>query len=155
MGPADTHAQALPAARMVETPLVVVDLPKRRGTPTASLTALIRHFRAAIRSHPCARLIGVFDNAAHARTLPDGHVDKDIIAARTVIFCCGLSIPTPECLAWRPRSLGIAELEDRFVVSFIAPPMPLANSAIERWVAALLPQGVRPSVADRQENTVD
>jgi hypothetical protein len=41
-------------------------------------------------------------------------------------------------LSVRPRSIGIAEYEDRFVISFLEAPMPLANTAMESWVKAIV-----------------
>jgi hypothetical protein len=40
-------------------------------------------------------------------------------------------------MAMRPRSIGIAEMADRYVITFLEPPMPLANTAIEAWTRAL------------------
>jgi hypothetical protein len=40
-------------------------------------------------------------------------------------------------MAVRPRSIGVVEKADRFVVPFLEAPMPLANAAMEGWVKAL------------------
>ena len=106
-------------------------------TDVPDLDALVEHFRARIAAHRYARFIGVFDHLAHTRGLADGEVAEGIVGARNVIFCFGLSIPRPDILALRPRSIGLAELADRFVVSFLETPMPVVNSAMESWTRAL------------------
>jgi hypothetical protein len=40
-------------------------------------------------------------------------------------------------LAVRPRSIGLAELPDRFVISFLEAPMPEANRKMTEWVLSL------------------
>lgn len=67
--------------------------------------------------------IGVFDHYAHTQGI-GGEIDPDIKAAVDVIFCFGFALPNPQVLAVRPRSIGVADLGDRFVVSFLEAPMP-------------------------------
>lgn len=124
-------------------PIFILDVPKA-GTACRSVVDVIAHFRALIEQHPCARFLGVFDHMEHTRSLPDGEIAEGILDAKNVVFCFGMSIPTPEILALRPRSIGIAELADRFVVSFLETPMPLANSAMETWAARLLASEAAP-----------
>jgi hypothetical protein len=40
-------------------------------------------------------------------------------------------------LAVRPRSIGVAETSDGFLVTFMETPMPVANTAIEGWTIGL------------------
>lgn len=118
-------------------PVFVLDVPKSE-TDFVDVPSIVAHFETMIRRHPSARFLGVFDHFDHTRALPDGEVDEAIVDARCVMFCFGISIPSPEILAQRPRSIGIAELRDRFVVSFLEVPMPLANAAVEAWAFAIL-----------------
>jgi hypothetical protein len=39
-------------------------------------------------------------------------------------------------MAVRPRSIGVVEKADRFVITFLEAPMPLANAAMDGWVKA-------------------
>lgn len=125
-------------------PVFILDVP-RRETDIASLDGMIDHFRTRIDAHRHARFIGVFDHYSHTRGLADGEIAEGIRDARNVVFCFGLSIPRPEILALRPRSIGICELDDRFVISFLEAPMPVANAAMEQWALALLRQHGRIS----------
>jgi len=81
--------------------------------------------------------IGEFDHYAHTSSLPDGEIAEDIIAARNIIFCFGIKLPEPTVMAVRPRSIGVTEYKDRFVINFLEPPMPMATEAMENWVKSL------------------
>lgn len=118
-------------------PIFVLDVPKQE-TDITTLEGMIAHFRARIEAHRYARFIGVFDHFSHTTTLADGEIAEGILDARNIVFCFGLSIPKPEILALRPRSIGICALADRFVISFLEAPMPVANTAMEQWALEVL-----------------
>lgn len=103
-----------------------------------SIDEIVRHYRAEIEAHPCARFIGVFDHFAHTSSLQDGEIAPEILDAKNLVFCFGMAIPEPGSLATRPRSIGICELEDRFFITFLEPPMPLVNAAMEAWTNRLV-----------------
>jgi hypothetical protein len=117
-------------------PMFRCDLPKAE-TQLGSVDDVVARFRAEIDGHPCAQFIGVFDHYRHTRGLPDGEIAPEILAAKNVVFCFGMALPEAAALATRPRSIGIAELADRFVIVFLEPPMPIANATMERWIRAL------------------
>lgn len=111
---------------------------RKSETDLTGVDAIAAHFRSRIEDHRCARFIAVFDHYAHTRSLSEGEIAEEILDAKNVVFCFGVSIPDPEILALRPRSIGIAELRDAFVVSFLETPMPLVNSAMEAWAGEIL-----------------
>ena len=80
--------------------------------------------------------IGTFDHFAHTKTI-GGDIAPEIVAASNVLFCFGHALPNPQVLAVRPRSIGIADLGDRFVISFMDAPMKPANEAMQAWALAL------------------
>jgi hypothetical protein len=100
--------------------------------------AIIGYLRDCVEKHDIARFIGEFDHLAHTRALPEHHVAEDIRDARHILFCFGTHLPNPQVMAVRPRSIGVVDQGDRFVVSFLEAPMPLANNAMEAWVKALV-----------------
>ena len=61
----------------------------------------------------------------------------EIKSAFNVVFCFGHALPNPMVLAVRPRSIGIADLGDKFVVSFMDAPMKPANDAMQAWALGL------------------
>lgn len=109
----------------------------RDETPFASADAICGYFRACIQAHPSAIFIAEFDHLAHTRSLPDGRVGVGIRAAKNLIFCFGITLPSAESLALRPRSIGIAETDDGFLVTFMESPMPVVNAAMEDWATRL------------------
>lgn len=103
----------------------------------ATVEAIADHFIAKIRAHPTACFIALFDHFAHTKKLPEGQLAEDIRAAVNVVFCFGLTLPEPAQLANRPRSIGICETDEHFIISFMEAPMPVANAMIEEWANAL------------------
>jgi hypothetical protein len=114
-------------------------------TDYRSVDEIADYFKQCIEAHRCARYIAELDHYAHTRSLPEGRIDKDIRAARNIIFCFGIALPDPHLLATRPRSIGVAETSEGFLVTFMEAPMPVANSAMEDWARGLL--HVRPGKA--------
>lgn len=101
-----------------------------------SVDAIVAELRRRIAENPRVQFIGVFDHFAHTQRI-GGEIRPDIRAAVNVVFCFGYALPNPQVLAVRPRSIGIADLGDRFVVSFLEAPMKPANEAMEAWVRDL------------------
>lgn len=110
----------------------------RNETSFGSVDEIGDYFKQCIEGHRCASFIAEFDHFAHTRSLPEGRMDKDIRAAKNVVFCFGIALPDPRVLAVRPRSIGIAETVDGFLVTFMECPMPVANTAMEDWAKGLL-----------------
>lgn len=107
-------------------------------TELGSLDAIVDYLRGCIEAEPLARFVGVFDHYAHTRSLPEGVVADGIRGAKNLVFCFGITLPDPQALALRPRSIGVCELDDRYVLTVAEVPMPVANLAIERWVVSLV-----------------
>jgi hypothetical protein len=116
-------------------PVFVAEIGKDE-TPCRTVDDIVAHLRERIEAHGKAKFIGVFDHFAHTEAI-GGSIAPDIRAAVDVIFCFGLSLPNPQVLAVRPRSIGVAELDDRFVLSFMEAPMQTANEAMASWVEGL------------------
>lgn len=116
-------------------PIYVAEISKSE-TSYPTVEALVDYYRAKIADNPRVQFIGVFDHYAHTRRI-DGPIADGITAAVDILFCFGFAIPNPQMLAVRPRSIGIADLGDRFVISFLEAPMQPANEAMEAWTRAL------------------
>jgi hypothetical protein len=89
------------------------------------------------RAHRYARFIAVFGHYARTQALPEGKIGDGIRAAKNVVFCFGITLPDPHALALRPRSVGIAETEEGFLITCVEAPMPLANAAMADWAKGL------------------
>ena len=58
----------------------------------------------------------------------------DIVEAKNIIFCFGSKLPNVEISAIRPRSFGIVETKDSFVISFLEAPGENGNKKMKKWV---------------------
>ena len=117
-------------------PVFSLELDKSETT-MKTVDEIINYFKKKIKSHKVATFIAIFDHYSHTKALEDGVIDKSILDAKDIVFCFGITLPSPQVLAVRPRSIGIAELHDKFVISFMEAPMPLANTAMEEWAKNL------------------
>jgi hypothetical protein len=54
-------------------------------------------------------------------------------------------LPNPQVLALRPRSIGVAETDRGFVITFMEAPMPVANAAMEDWTLGLRRKQTAPA----------
>ncbi len=116
-------------------PIFVAEISKTETT-FKTVDALALYYQGKIAENQKVHFIGVFDHYAHTRKI-GGDIVAGLTAAVDVIFCFGFAIPNPQMLAVRPRSIGIADMGDKFVISFLEAPMQPANQAMEAWTLAL------------------
>ena len=102
-----------------------------------SVDEIIAALQVKIDAHPVIAFIAIFDQYKHTASLKDGEINPSIKAAKNIVFCFGKELPTPEVLAVRPRSIGVCELEDSFVLSFLEAPNETANKTMEDFVKSL------------------
>ncbi len=118
---------------MDKYPVFKLELAKS-DTRLKNVDEVLSHLEDKILSHPVAKYIGRFDHYNHTTCLEVGKVSEDIIDAKNIIFCFGKELLKPEVLAIRPRSIGVAEMSDGFVISFMEAPNKDANNAMIDWV---------------------
>lgn len=116
-------------------PIFVAEIDKSE-TRCQSVDEVVSILKEKIAANPKVQFIGVFDHYAHTKRI-EGEIHPEIQAAVDVIFCFGFALPNPQVLAVRPRSIGVADLGSKFVVSFLEAPMKPANEAMEAWVKGL------------------
>lgn len=131
-------------------PIYCLEL-EREETSHQSVDAICAYFRGRIEGHRCAVFIAEFDHYAHTRSLPEGQIGPGIRAAKNLIFCFGITLPDPQALALRPSSIGVAETDNGFFVTFMEAPMPVANALIEDWAEALRDRAHRGEVETQGE----
>jgi hypothetical protein len=127
----------------------------RAETDYRSVDEIMDYLKGCIAAHEAARFIADFDHYAHTRSLANGQIGEGILAARNLVFCFGIALPDPHVLAVRPRSIGVAETTNGFLITFMEAPMPLANSAMEEWAKGLRnrPNPAQPEVKTEREST--
>ena len=110
---------------------------KKNETTYTTVDAIVEELKKKIEAHPVAIYIATFDHYTHTKSLAEGEINDDILDAKNVICCFGKQLPKATMLAIRPRAIGIAELVDSFVLSFMDAPNPQAQEAMIKWVEAI------------------
>lgn len=110
---------------------------EKKMTAIKTVDAILKNLKSKIEAHPVATYIGLFDHYGHTVSLENGTISPDIIDAKNILFCFGKELPVAEMLAVRPRSIGVAERKDDFVISFLKAPNPAANEAMVSWITSL------------------
>lgn len=118
-------------------PIFTLEVGKQE-TELQDAQEVINYFKGLIDSNPVTRFIGEFDHYSHTRGLEGGEIAEGIQDARNIVFCFGTKLPKPEMLAVRPRSIGVVEMDQYFVISFMEAPMALANDTMEEWVKSVV-----------------
>ena len=121
---------------MEKYPVFTIEISKNE-TSYKNVDEVIAYLKEQIEAHPIAVYIGVFDHYAHTSSLEVGEIAEGIKDAKNLICCFGKALPKPEMMAVRPRSFGVADMGESFVVSFMEAPNPEANAAMEKWVKAI------------------
>lgn len=121
---------------MEKYPVFTIEISKNE-TSYKNVDEIITYLKSEIEAHPVAVYIGEFDHYSHTASLKVGEISQDIKDAKNLICCFGKVLAKPEVLAVRPRSFGIAQMADSFVISFMEAPNPEANAAMEKWVKAI------------------
>lgn len=116
-------------------PVFVAEIAKSE-TACADVEDVAAYLQDRIAEKEKVQFIGVFDHFAHTQAI-GGEIADGIVGAVDVMFCFGFALPDPQVLAVRPRSIGVADMGDKFVVSFLEAPMKPANEAMEAWVRGL------------------
>jgi hypothetical protein len=102
-----------------------------------SLEDIVDYFLKKIEEDPIAKLIGVFDHYSHTQSI-GGPIAEGLEGAKMVVFCFGKEIPGALALATKPRSIGIAETNDKFVISFLEAPSDGPNEKMRKWISELI-----------------
>ncbi len=113
---------------------------KKNELTYTNVDEIIEALKVKIDNHPVISFIAIFDQYKHTSSLEGGEVSPAIKAAKNIVFCFGKELPTPEVLAVRPRSIGVCEMEDKFVLNFLEAPNDMANKTMEDFVKSLKAQ---------------
>jgi hypothetical protein len=106
-------------------------------TDKKSVDEIIAYFKEKIDGHPVATYIATFDHYTHTKSLAEHSINPDIKDVKNIIFCFGTEIPTSKVAAVRPRSIGVCEMEDSFIIDFMEAPNEKANDFMENWTKSL------------------
>lgn len=121
---------------MEKYPVYTVELLKQE-IKAQSIDDILDYFKIKIEEHPASKLIAVFNHFTHTKNL-DGEIMDGLLDAQNIIFCFGTTLLDTKMTAVRPRSLGVCELDDKFVIEFMEIPREELNALIEFWIKGLL-----------------
>ena len=121
---------------MEKYPVFTIEIAKNETT-YKNVDEILAYLKSQIEAHPIATYIGEFDHYTHTKNLEVGEISENIKDAKNIICCFGKMLPKPEVLAVRPRAIGVAEMAESFVISFLEAPNPDANAAMEKWAKGI------------------
>lgn len=117
---------------MEKYPIFTLEIDKNESK-YSDTDEIITYLKEQIVANPIAAYIGEFDHYAHTDGL-GGEINPKIKTAKMVLFCFGQKLPKPEMLAARPRSIGVCDMGENFVITFLEAPMNAINETMEKWV---------------------
>ncbi len=117
-------------------PVFVEEIAKD-ALPYEDVDGVIEYFKSKIEADSIATFIEVFNHYEHTKCLESGMINPEILDAKNIVFCFGEKLPDPRMLAVRPRSIGVAQMQNKFVVSFLEAPVPHVNDKMQEWVKEL------------------
>ena len=107
-------------------------------TTFQSVEEIITFIKEKVDNHPIATYISVFNHYQHTQSLAENKINKEILDAQNIIFCFGKEIPMPAILAVRPRSIGIVEMDNFFVITFMDAPNAQLHDVMVSWVKSIV-----------------
>jgi len=121
---------------MDKYPLNTLEIFKNE-TSLTTIDEIISHFKTKIEAHPIAAYIAIFNHYEHTKALK-GQINPNIKDAKNIVFCFGAALPNTKMLAVRPRSIGIAEMENSFMIEFMDAPKENLNELMNSWSRELV-----------------
>ncbi|MDX9814240.1 MAG: DUF6858 family protein [Sulfurimonas sp.] len=109
----------------------------KNSTKYSSTDEIVEFFKSKIESHPVATFIATFDHFSHTKNL-GGDMVSGLVNAKNVVFCFGQAIPATKILAVRPRSIGVSEFADKFVIDFMEAPKEDLTLVMQNWAKELI-----------------
>ncbi|MBO1923998.1 DUF6858 family protein [Thiomicrorhabdus sp. 6S3-12] len=102
-----------------------------------TVPAILDYLQEQVDNHPKAVFIARFDHFSHTKNI-GGEIGAGIEDAQNLILCFGMQLPSADPVAVRPRSIGVTDMGDKFIVNFMEAPNPIANDTMEAWVKSLV-----------------
>jgi hypothetical protein len=120
---------------MEKYPVYTLEIPKEETT-YKTISEILTYLKALVDEHKIAKYIATFNHYEHTTSI-NGDINPEIKDAQNLVFCFGPAIPNTKILAARPRSIGIAELEDKFIIEFLEAPKEQLNDLMETWAKSI------------------
>jgi hypothetical protein len=105
-------------------------------TSKSSVNEIIDFLKSKIEENPVTAFIGIFDHYTHTNSI-GGQIPTEMKDIKNIVFCFGPQVPNSDIVAVRPRSIGVIEFDNHFVVNFMEAPGAMPNQTMMQWVAEL------------------
>lgn len=120
---------------MDKYPVYTLEISKNETT-LKNVDEILAYYKTKIDEHKIATFISIFDHYSHTKAL-EGEINPEIKDAKNIVFCFGAALPNTKILAARPRSIGVAELKNSFMIEFLEAPMEKLHDVMEAWSKAI------------------
>jgi len=121
---------------MDKYPVYSLEIQKNQ-TNLKNVDEILAYYKAKILEHPISTFISIFDHYSHTQSI-NGEINTDIKNAKNIIFCFGSAIPNSKILAVRPRSIGVVEFQDSFMIEFMQAPKEEIQELLVTWSKELI-----------------
>ena len=118
-------------------PVFSLEITKEKCTQK-NIPEILDALKEKIEAHPAAQFIAFFDHFSHTQNLENGLISPEIIDAQIIVFCFGKKLENPLQLAVRPRSIGVTETNEKFILSFLDALNLVFNEVMEKWIKDLI-----------------
>jgi hypothetical protein len=133
-------------------PVITFELSKSNINIT-SIDDFFDYLKIKVKMDIEATYIAIFDHYSHTSKI-EGKFMEGLIDAKNFIFCFGTAIPSTKAIALRPKSIGICEFKDKFVIEYIEPPREAAAIKIKNWLEELTINFQQPLIKEITENRI-
>jgi len=111
---------------------------KKNNCKFIKIENISNFLKEEISKHPIASFIACFDHCNHTNNIEEKEMSQDIIGAKIISFCFGKKLTDPLQLSIRPRSIGIAETKENFIISCLESPNSQTNEIMQKWIKSLI-----------------
>lgn len=101
-----------------------------------SVDEILEFLKKKIEADPSGAFIAIFDQLKHTKSL-NGEVMEGLLSAKNIIYCFGVAILNTKILAARPRSIGVCELKNSFIIECMDAPREVMQGKINSWIKEL------------------
>ncbi|MBL0708024.1 MAG: hypothetical protein JJW00_03160 [Sulfurimonas sp.] len=105
-------------------------------TKFTNVDEIVEYLKTLIDAHKIAIFISVFDQYTHTKNI-GGEINEKLLDAKNLIFCFGKAIPNSKILAARPRSFGVCETQNSFLIDFLEPPREEMTEVMQKWAKSI------------------
>jgi hypothetical protein len=117
-------------------PILSIEISKN-NTDCKNVPEILDFLKTKIEEDEFAKYIAIFNHYEHTQSIEGSEIQEGMLDAQNIIFCFGKKLSNAKVLAVRPRSIGVSEYQDKFIISLMEAPMAPMTDKMEAWVKEL------------------